>query len=129
MMSADKAAKKQKTEGKAAEDKGKVVLVTGGSGLVGRAIETVITSEQEAGRITHERWIFLSSKDGDLRDFGATKAIFELHQPTHCIHAAAFVGGLFKNLKYKVEFYRHNTQMNDNVMECCRVYKVMLHVR
>lgn len=34
------------------------------------------------------------------------------------------VGGLFSNLKYKVEFYRENILINDNVMECCRIYKV-----
>lgn len=40
------------------------------------------------------------------------------------MHLAAFVGGLFRNLKYKVEFFRWNILMNDNVMECCRLYKV-----
>lgn len=34
------------------------------------------------------------------------------------------VGGLFSNLKYKVEFFRENILINDNVMECCRIYKV-----
>lgn len=59
-----------------------------------------------------------------IRSFDETKAIFEKHRPTHVIHLAAFVGGLFRNLKYKVEFYRHNVQMNDNVMECCRLFEV-----
>lgn len=40
------------------------------------------------------------------------------------IHLAAFVGGLFRNLKYKVEFYRYNTLMNDNIFEACKEYKV-----
>ncbi len=31
-----------------------------------------------------------------------TKAIFEKHRPTHVLHLAAIVGGLFKNMKYKV---------------------------
>lgn len=34
------------------------------------------------------------------------------------------VGGLFANMAKKVEFYRENMLMNDNVMECCRIYKV-----
>jgi GDP-L-fucose synthase len=34
------------------------------------------------------------------------------------------VGGLFKNMKYKVEFYRENVLMNDNIMECSRIYGV-----
>jgi len=61
-------------------------------------------------------------------DMSETKAIFEKIKPTHVIHLAAFVGGLFRNLKYKVEFYRHNTLMNDNVMECCRLYEVRAEV-
>merc|ERR1711968_166547 len=69
-------------------------------------------------------WVFLSSKDGDLRDRKATEAIFERVRPTHVIHLAAMVGGLFANMSKKVEFYRENMLMNDNVMECCRIYKV-----
>ena len=37
-------------------------------------------------------------KDGDLRDKAQTKAIFEKYQPTHVIHLAALVGGLFRNM-------------------------------
>lgn len=38
-----------------------------------------------------EEYVFLSSKDGDLRDMDATKAIFEKYKPTHVIHLAARV--------------------------------------
>jgi len=96
------------------------VLVTGGSGLVGKGVQEALKLDG----CGDEEWVFLTSKDGDLRDMEQTKAIFEKHKPTHCLHLAAFVGGLFRNLKYKVEFYRYNIQMNDNVMECCRIYKV-----
>ena len=97
-----------------------VILVTGGSGLVGKAVEAFVTANPTPG----ERWVFLTSKDGDLRSIDATKAVFEAHRPTMVIHLAAFVGGLFRNLKYKVEFYRYNVLMNDNIMECCRIYGV-----
>lgn len=40
------------------------VLVTGGSGLVGKAIEHVV--KNEGGKLEGEEWIFLSSKDADL---------------------------------------------------------------
>lgn len=39
----------------------------------------------------NEEYIFLSSKDGDLRDMSDTKAIFEKYKPTHVIHLAARV--------------------------------------
>lgn len=41
-----------------------------------------------------EEYIFLSSKDGDLRDMDATKAIFEKYKPTHVIHLAARVSNV-----------------------------------
>lgn len=50
---------------------GKVVLVTGGTGLVGRAIEYTVEHEPVGSRFgtwdKDDRWIYLSSKDGDLR--------------------------------------------------------------
>jgi len=101
---------------------GKVtILVTGGTGLYGRAIQEVIKSDAQA---QSENWVFLSSKDGDLIDRSAVEKIFEKHKPTHCIHLAAKVGGLFHNMRKKVDFYRDNTIINDNVMECCRIHGV-----
>jgi hypothetical protein len=47
-----------------------VVLVTGGTGLVGYGIQNVINTEpvgSKFGRREGEAWIFLSSKDADLR--------------------------------------------------------------
>jgi GDP-L-fucose synthase len=96
-------------------------LVTGGTGLVGKAIESVV---KEDG-VANESWYFASSKDADLRDRASTKAMFDRIKPTHVIHLAAMVGGLFRNLKYKVEFYRENILINDNVMECCREANVV----
>ena len=80
-----------------------VVLVTGGTGLVGRAMEAQVRATADA---RGERWLFCGSGDGDLRQRAAVIALFERAQPTHVIHLAAFVGGLFKNLRHKVEFYR-----------------------
>jgi len=97
------------------------ILVTGGTGLYGKAIEAVIKKTEET---KDETWVFLSSKDGNLVNRLEVEAIFEKHKPTHCIHLAAKVGGLFHNLRKKVDFYRENTLINDNVMECCRIYGV-----
>lgn len=74
------------------------ILVTGGSGLVGQAIK----SYTDANKLEGETWIFLSSKDGDLRVREDTDKIFEKYRPTHVIHLAAKVGGLFANMKQKV---------------------------
>ena len=46
------------------------VLVTGGSGLVGQGIKWVIENEpvgSRFGKHEGEEWIYLTSKDGDVR--------------------------------------------------------------
>ncbi|XP_028823706.1 GDP-L-fucose synthase [Denticeps clupeoides] len=91
------------------------VVVTGGSGLVGKAIEHVV--KEEGGAKEGEEWIFLSSKDADLMDFRATQALFQRLQPTHVIHLAAMVGGLFRNMRLNLDFWRCNIYINDNVLQ------------
>lgn len=98
----------------------KIVLVTGGTGLVGGAIKTVIETEKPSD----EQWIFLSSKDGNLADLTETKAIFARYHPTHVIHLAAMVGGLFHNLRNNLEFFRVNMAINDNVLSCAHEFGV-----
>lgn len=47
-----------------------VILVTGGTGLVGKAIQHVVETEPEGSRFGKrpgEQWIFASSRDADLR--------------------------------------------------------------
>lgn len=99
----------------------KVILVTGGSGLVGKAIEAIVEKEQKRD---DEEWVFVSSKDANLKDQAETEALFEKVKPTHVIHLAAFVGGLFRNLKYNLDFFRDNSKINDNVLHTSYVNKV-----
>ncbi|KAM8966679.1 GDP-L-fucose synthase isoform 1-T1 [Pelodytes ibericus] len=91
----------------------KRILVTGGAGLVGKAIERVVADGEGQ---PDEEWIFVASKDADLTNAADTKALFEKHKPTHVIHLAAMVGGLFRNMKYNLDFLRNNLHMNDNVL-------------
>lgn len=51
-------------------------------------------------------------------------AIFDKYKPTHVIHLAALVGGLFKNMKYKLTFLRDNCLINDNVMWAAKEHSV-----
>lgn len=88
---------------------------------MGKAIEAEVLANSE---FQEDKWIFASSKDADLRDKESTRALFAKHRPTHVIHLAALVGGLFKNIKYKVEFFRENILINDNVLECSREFGV-----
>jgi len=103
-----------------------VVLVTGGTGLVGCGIKEFVTSTSAPAQLQQQNctWVFSGVDEYDLRDPKQTRALFEKVRPTHVIHLAARVGGLFANMKYKVEFYRENVLINDNVMECCKDFKV-----
>ena len=94
------------------------VLITGGSGLVGQGIKANIPDNEL------HNYIFLSSKDGDLRDYIQTQAIFEKYKPDYVIHLACKVGGLFANIKYKADFYYQNSLINNNVIHLSYIYKV-----
>lgn len=83
-------------------------LVTGGSGLVGFALKNLKSD-----------YIYLSSKDCDLTNYKETFTIFKKHEPTHVIHLAAYVGGLYKNMNQKVDMLEKNTLMNINVLKVC----------
>jgi GDP-L-fucose synthase len=87
------------------------ILVTGGSGLVGHGLKQIINS------YNHE-FILLSSKDCDLTNLEETQEMFKLHRPDYVIHLAAYVGGLFKNMNFKVDMYEKNTLINYNVIKC-----------
>jgi GDP-L-fucose synthase len=84
-------------------------LVTGGSGMVGSAIDADIK---------------LGSRDCDLRDPYAVDALFSQYQPENVIHCAARVGGVGSNMKYKGEYFYDNIMMNTNVIESARKYGV-----
>jgi len=92
-----------------------MILVTGGSGLVGTAIRRII-DESSA--------IFVSSAEYDLTKMEDTKRMFETYRPTRVIHLAACVGGLFKNMNHKVKMLEDNLAINFNVVKCCHDYGV-----
>jgi nucleoside-diphosphate-sugar epimerase len=109
-----------KVKRKRLESSKRVYMVTGGTGMVGRAIEMFVAEEKRED----ETWIFLSRKDGDLSDMTATRALFHLHRPTHVIHLAAMVGGLFKNMKCQADFLRQNLLINDCILHCCYEFEI-----
>ncbi|XP_055600861.1 probable GDP-L-fucose synthase [Uranotaenia lowii] len=98
----------------------KVVLVTGGTGLVGKAIETVIKEEQPVD----EEWIFVGTKDADLTNLESARALFDRTRPTHVIHLAAMVGGLYDHLQKNLSYLRSNIYINDHVLLLSHEHKV-----
>jgi len=98
----------------------KIVLVTGGSGLVGHGIKAAWEKEPREDEEFH----WCSSKDADLTDRESTKKMFEKIKPTHVIHLAAKVGGLYGNMRANLEFFRINMAINDNVLSLCHEFDV-----
>jgi GDP-L-fucose synthase len=94
------------------------ILVTGGTGLVGKAVQ------YSSRQYSSYEWIFVGSKEVDLTDYNATFNYFNQIKPTYVIHLAARVGGLFDNIKHKADFYIQNTRINTNVLECCNHFNV-----
>ena len=93
------------------------VLVTGGTGLVGSAINEGCDKDDDV------EWLFLSSKDCDLRDVNAVDNLFSREKPDVVIHLAAHVGGLFKNMR-ESNNVREQYLINTNVLRCCSKYDV-----
>jgi GDP-L-fucose synthase len=89
------------------------VLITGGSGLVGYAIKNICNEYDTHG------YIFMSSKDCNLLNYQETFDYFNKIQPDYVIHLAAKVGGLFKNMNFKVDMFTHNITINNNVLQVC----------
>ena len=82
----------------------KKLLVTGGNGLVGSAIDANIKIGREI----------------DLINPHLTYQAFDKHKPTHVIHCAGKVGGVGGNMKYKGEYFYDNIMINTNVIESAR---------
>jgi GDP-L-fucose synthase len=86
----------------------KTILVTGGSGLVGKALRKVKNDYF---------MIFLDSKMCDLRNYNETLLVFKEINPYAIIHLAACVGGLYKNMSQKVKMLEDNLLINTHVIK------------
>lgn len=85
------------------------ILLTGGSGMVGRNIR----AHERAGE-----WDILapSSREVDLTDRAAVGAYMQAHRPDLVIHAAGRVGGIHANMAHPVAFLTDNAAMGQNVI-------------
>jgi GDP-L-fucose synthase len=96
------------------------VLVTGGQGLVGKALQEVIYTDTRS----NIKYWFLSRSECDLADEHQVEQLFCNIKPNIVVHLAAKVGGVYDNLNNNYEFFIVNNKINTNVLEACRRYKV-----
>ena len=87
------------------------ILVTGGSGLVGMALQDILKN-------TDYQLLIPSSKECNLMNYQETFFYFQTNKPDFIIHLAANVGGLYKNMNDKVGMFEKNMKINMNVLEC-----------
>lgn len=91
------------------------ILVTGGSGMIGRTLQSCTTDHT---------WFFPSSKEMNLMDLDSIQSYITKKNPNFVIHLAANVGGLFKNLSLRVEMLHDNLIMNENILKACYENKI-----
>lgn len=83
------------------------VLLTGGSGMVGRNIRECAPDDFEL--------LAPSSKELDLLSKASVKDYLLNEKPDLIIHAAGIVGGIRANINYPVRFLSANTEMANNL--------------
>ena len=86
------------------------IFVAGHRGLVGSAIWNNLKSRG------YENLVGRTHKELDLMDPVAVKKFFDDEQPDAVVLAAAHVGGIMANLRYRADFIYQNLQIQQNVI-------------
>jgi GDP-L-fucose synthase len=97
------------------------ILLTGGSGLVGKNIIDLLKS-------TPHTWLAPTSQEMNLLDYVQTSKIIADFHPDIVVHAAGFVGGIQANIQDPVNFLIKNLDIGRNVLMAClenSVHKVL----
>jgi GDP-L-fucose synthase len=87
----------------------KKLLVTGGSGMLGKHLKEVFPSAY-----------FPNRNEMNLLDYESINTIIYHYQPTHIIHAAAKVGGIMDNINKPCDFLEENLLINTNIIRASR---------
>tara|TARA_R110000824_G_scaffold128983_3_gene290135 strand:- start:6390 stop:7304 length:915 start_codon:yes stop_codon:yes gene_type:complete len=85
------------------------VLVTGGSGFVGKRLRAI-----------RPDWIYPTSRELDLTRWERTFNYLVDEQPDAVVHLAAKVGGIKDNVEHPADFYEQNIRINTNIVQACR---------
>ena len=89
------------------------ILVTGGSGLVGKHLEDILPDA-----------VYISSKDFDLTDINRVNSMLDFFRPKVVVHLAARVGGIVDNINRPVDYLEENILMNTNILKKCHEFNV-----
>ena len=95
----------------------KIILLTGGSGMVG---SNIIDHEYS----TKYKILSPSSSDLNLLNYQNTENYIAFNKPEFVIHAAGIVGGIEANMSYPVKFLFNNMQMGLNILMASKTKKI-----
>jgi GDP-L-fucose synthase len=90
-----------------------MILVTGGSGLVGKHLKDIMSEA-----------LYITSTDFDLTNEIDVNVMLDLYKPKTVIHLAARVGGILDNMNNPVDYYEQNIIMNTNIIKGCHEHNV-----
>lgn len=99
-------------------NKDALILVTGGNGMVGRAL---VAKLHEAG---YNQVLVPSSECLDLRHGEIVERYFHHNPIDYVFHLAARVGGIAANIADPYRFLRDNLLINCNVLDACQGFNV-----
>ena len=99
-------------------NKNSKIYIAGHKGLVGSAIFRKL---KEKG---YSNLIYKTHKELDLTDQLAVEEFFKTQNPEYVFLAAAKVGGILANNKYRADFIYQNLQIQNNVIHCAYKYGV-----
>jgi GDP-L-fucose synthase len=89
------------------------ILVTGGSGMVGRSLRSYLPNA-----------IYVSSQDYNLiSEEGVSKMFYDI-KPNIVIHLAAKVGGITDNISKPAEYFDDNIMINTLMLKYSKAYNV-----
>ena len=94
------------------------IFVAGHRGLVGSAI---LKNLKEKG---YHNFVLRSHSELDLCNQAEVEKFFEKEKPEYVFLAAAFVGGIMANSKYRADFIYNNLQIQNNVIHSSYKYGV-----
>jgi len=91
----------------------KKILVTGGSGMVGKSLKELIPQAN-----------YISSKDCDLTNPIDVELLINTYNPEVIVHLAAKVGGIIDNINKPAEYFDDNILMNTLLIKSAHKYGV-----
>jgi dTDP-4-amino-4,6-dideoxygalactose transaminase/nucleoside-diphosphate-sugar epimerase len=103
----------------------RVVLVTGSGGMLGRYVQAEVERQAATSPPSPAatEWVWVTRKDGDLRELADVEHLFKKHQPTHVLHLAARLASIQEMTAKPVDFWLDNVTVNNNILRTAHKFQ------